>query len=251
MKRTYVAMTAIGCIFVAIGFLTVWQSNVPPVPEANALRPVPEIVPNAVDSSKSLAFRSKTPLLEGSQLMQEAILEDADQTPSTLTQIDEMVLENNASMAEFAKIREKSLRTREEQRRYEAMLADPIRILESKEMLLAATATQELSQEEELERIHHLKFLTAAADWSDNPQRMAVFEAITEVVLAELPPDMSDEQRGSILGDKVDLYQHLVVAHAQQAQKIKQDAEGTSNERILVFAENMLKAPEETANATP
>ncbi|EYF02745.1 hypothetical protein [Chondromyces apiculatus] len=63
---------------------------------------------------------------------------------------------------------------------------------------------------------------------------------MSEVILAELATDVAKDRRGSVLGAKVELYQHLLISHPEGAERVRRSAQGTQVERLLMHAESML-----------
>jgi hypothetical protein len=247
-KRLPIIVTGIGAIALALGLF--WIDRSPGAPRASAAsetRPCRYPDDERVPAQRPSALR--TPLLEVSRLVEEAVLQEEERTPSTMAEITESVLEEDPELAEFHRIREKSLRTKAEKQQYHGMLADPVRIHAAKEDLLAGVeADEDPTQEEEMRRILQLEYLTSAMDWTDNPRGDEVRGAITDVLLAELPTTVTANRRGSVLGDKIDMYQHLLVGHPGQARIVRNEATGTPLERLFDHAEKMLISPTEAAH---
>lgn len=194
---------------------------------------------------------AQTPPLEIARLVVEAQREEEERIPSTLAQLTQAVLDDNDELAEFHAIRGKALRSRAEQRRYHELLADLSMIESAKEDLLDAAGSDEpLDQEEEIERLVQLKYLRSALDWKENPHRGEVLTAIVEVLFADAPEGPKD-RRGSVLGDKVDLYQHLLISDPDEARRVRQDAVGSELAALFLHAEMMLSSPEEAAQNVP
>lgn len=249
-KRLPLTLASVGAIALALGLLSTGEpARKPSVSAAGEAAPAAPPRPSRSRAATApRAPRRGTPILPVHQLIEEAVAQEHDHTPSTVAEISESILEDDPELAEFQTLRGKALRTKDEKRRYQQMLADPARIEAAKEDLLAAVeAGAELVQENEVRRLMQLKYLTSSADWKQNPARDKALNAIMEVVLADLPQDLPSDQRGSVVGDKIDLYQHLLIGDPEQARAIKAEAAGTAVERVLAHAEKMLSSPVEAA----
>jgi hypothetical protein len=249
MKKRLSIATFVLMIAVALGVLLIKKHARVSEATVKAHEEAPVIVANGNRPPQKHASASSTPLLAMPRLFHEAQWQEQYQTPSTLVKLVESVLNSDRELAEFYKLREKALRTKAEKQRYKEILADPIRIQAAKEELLEATETDEdMSQEDEIRRLLQLRYLKSALDWADNPRHGDALDSIKDVLFAELPATMPESRRGSVLGDKIDLYQHLLIGHPKQAQMLKQEAMGTKHEAIFALAEKILNSPVEAAN---
>jgi hypothetical protein len=149
--------------------------------------------------------------------------------------------ELNPRLGKFHTLRSKALRTSEEQQQYLDMLADPAMLAEAKNNLLAALQGAEMPQEEELERVMQIRYMSSALTWEGNPQRDQVIASMTELVLAELPAGLVPEVRGSLLGDKVELYQYLLLNNPALADELMARVQGTKLEPVLLAAKRMIE----------
>jgi hypothetical protein len=149
--------------------------------------------------------------------------------------------ENNAALGRFHTLRGKALRTSEEQQRYLDMLSDPAMLAAARGNLLAALHGGETTQEAELERVMQIRYLSSALTWEGNPQREQVLTAMIELVLAELPAGLPPEIRGSLLGDKMELFQYLVMNNPALADELMARVSGTRLEPVLLAARRMIE----------
>lgn len=148
--------------------------------------------------------------------------------------------EANPRLGRFHTLRGKALRTSEEQQQYLDMLADPTMLAAARDNLLGALKATEISQEEELERVMQIRYMSSAVTWEGNPQRDQVIASMTELVLAELPTGLPPEIRGSLLGDKMELYQYLVMNNPALADDLLARVKGTKLEPVLLAARRMI-----------
>lgn len=146
------------------------------------------------------------------------------------------VLAADPELRKFHDLRKKALRTAAEQQDYLAMISNAKLIDDARKDLLAAASADDLDQGEEIERIQHIEFLNSALAWEDNPSRSKALEAVTQVVMADIPAETSKPVAGSVLGDKFDLFQLLMVSDPDQAKALLAQARGTASEKILLLA---------------
>jgi hypothetical protein len=149
--------------------------------------------------------------------------------------------ENNPTLGKFHTLRSKALRTSEEQQQYLDMMADPAMLTAARNNLLAALQGTEITQEAELERVMQIRYLSSAMTWEGNPQRDQVVASMTELVLAELPVGLPPDVRGSLLGDKMELYQYLVLNNPALADELLARVKGTKLEPVLLAARKMIE----------
>jgi hypothetical protein len=148
--------------------------------------------------------------------------------------------EINPRLGRFHTLRSKALRSSEEQQQYLDMLADPTMLAAVRDNLLEALKATEFSQEEELERVMDIRYMSSAVTWEGNPQRDQVVASMTELVLAELPTGLPPEIRGSLLGDKMELYQYLVLNNPTLADELMARVKGSKLEPVLLAARRMI-----------
>jgi hypothetical protein len=146
------------------------------------------------------------------------------------------MLDSDPALRKFYELRRKALRTSVEQEEYLAMISDKQLIADARTDLLAATTSNSLDQEDELKRLQRIQFLNSALAWEDNPERKQAVEAASAVVMADIPASVANDVKGSMLGDKFDLFQLLVVSDPDQAKVLLAKARGTSSEKTLQFA---------------
>lgn len=149
--------------------------------------------------------------------------------------------ENNPKLGKFHTLRSKALRTSDEQQQFLDMMADPAMLAAARGNLLDALQGAASTQEEELERVMQIRFLSSSASWEGNPQRDQAIASMTELVLAELPAGLPSDIRGSLLGDKVELYQYLVLNNPALADELMARVRGTKLEPVLLAARKMIE----------
>lgn len=159
-----------------------------------------------------------------------------EQGPSPLDRELEATLSADPVLRRFHNLRKKALRSKAEQAEYQALLADEALIDEAKTELSESYAASSLDQSDELRRLQRVQFLNAALAWAENPARAAALASIESLLLADIPTTVPKEVRGSLLGDKFDLYQHLLLADPARAKALLALASGTSSEKILELA---------------
>lgn len=146
------------------------------------------------------------------------------------------VLASDPQLQRFHQLRRKALRTSMEQQDYLDMIADENLLEEARDELLEAGSSLEISQEEELRRLQCIQYLNSALAWRNNPQRAQVIGAVTDVLLTEVPKAASSSAKGSMLGDKLDLFQILMMSDRAQAEALLGRARGTPLEKIFQLA---------------
>jgi hypothetical protein len=152
------------------------------------------------------------------------------------------VLEKNADVAEHRRLDMKVLPTGEEREALQEMLADQALITAARDDLLASSES-EYSKEAELRRMHRVKFFSNAIAWDDNPETVAVAEAVEAVIMADnIRDDHPLDLQRSLAGDKVELYWQLLHNDPEQAEKLAQKAKGTNLEPLLTYAKDRYEA---------
>jgi hypothetical protein len=146
------------------------------------------------------------------------------------------LLDTDPNLRKFYNLRKKAVRTSAEQQDYLAMISDAKLIANARKDLLEAISQQDVDQVEELKRLQHIQFLNSALAWNDNPVRAQALEAVSEVVMQDLPTTAPKAVTGSVLGDKFDLFQLLMLSDPGQAQALLDKARGTRSEKILQLA---------------
>ncbi len=158
------------------------------------------------------------------------------EAPTALDQELEATLASDPVLRRFYNLRKKALRSKLEQAEYQALLADESLIEEAKAELAEGYSAEALDQTEELRRLQRLQYLNAALAWTDNPARAAALTSIETLLLAEIPTGLPKAVRGSLMGDKFDLYQHLMLAEPERAKALLALASGTGSEKVLELA---------------
>jgi hypothetical protein len=146
------------------------------------------------------------------------------------------MLDSDPQLRKFYNLRRKAVRTSAEQQDYLAMISDAKLIADARKDLLEAVSATDIDQAEELRRLQRIQFLNSALAWEDNPERAKALEAVTTVILADLPSGASKSVTGSVLGDKFDLFQLLMLSEPEQAKTLLAKVQGTPAERILLLA---------------
>ncbi len=146
------------------------------------------------------------------------------------------LLDTDPDLRKFYNLRKKAVRTSAEQQDYLAMISDVKLIANARKDLLEAISLPDVDQVEEIKRLQHIQFLNSALAWSDNPVRGQALEAVTEVVMQDIPATAPKAVTGSVLGDKFDLFQLLMLSDPSQAQALLAKARGTTSEKILQLA---------------
>jgi hypothetical protein len=146
------------------------------------------------------------------------------------------VLDTDPVLSKFHELRRKALRTSIEQQEYLAMISNKQLIANARADLLASISRTELDQHEEVLRLQRIQFLNSALAWEDNPERAEAVEAVSAVVMMDVPSTLSNEAKGSVLGDKFDLFQLLMLSDPTQAEALLANARGTSMEKIVQLA---------------
>lgn len=157
-------------------------------------------------------------------------------------------LDADPELRKFQGLRRKALRTSAEQQDYLRMISDERLIEEARRDLLAAftghvtghetshETSHEIDQREELKRLQRIQYLNSALAWADNPKRAAAVDAVTAVLLAEIPAGASKSIKGSVLGDKLDLFQILMLSDPDLAVHLLAKTQGTPLEKIFQLA---------------
>lgn len=167
---------------------------------------------------------------------------DTDSTPSEamsrrgVEDVLDEVLDSEPNLRRFYELRRKALRTSAEQQDYLAMVSDRQLIEDARAELLEALSADHLDQHDELARLQRIQFLNSALAWEDNPERARVIQAMSDVLMANVPGGIPDDLGGSVLGDKFDLFQLMIVSAPEQARALLAQAQGKPTERILQFA---------------
>lgn len=208
---------------------------------------------SATASTSSETASQPRPLLPLPRLFEEARQQtenkrepwSADSDEGSLDGSIQRMLERNPELAKFYELRRKALRSSAEQQQYLDMMASPEILAGAKDNLLAALHGTEITQEGEMERVMHVRYLSSALTWEDNPQRDQVIASINEVLLAELPSGLPSDLRGSVLGDKVELYQYLLLTNPDIADEIMARAKNTKLENVLLAARRMIQPADE------
>jgi hypothetical protein len=156
----------------------------------------------------------------------------------TLDQILETVLAEDPSLGAFHVLREKVIRTAKEKADYRNLLADKSFLADAFNELESAGGNKELDQSEEVRRLLRVQYINAALDWKENPSRSVALDAVRKILLSRIPSGSTihSDALGSLLGDRFDLFQHLMISDPDEAQRLLRQAKGTSSERILRLA---------------
>lgn len=149
----------------------------------------------------------------------------------------------NPQLGEFYSLRTKAIRTSREQRHYHELLADPAMLAAAREDLLSAQrgGQESMTQRAELKRILNIRYMASAANLEDNPNRQNAMAAMADVVMAELPPGLARDARGSLLGDKMELYQYLLLNDRARADDLMMRAKGSRLEPVLRSATALIE----------
>lgn len=141
----------------------------------------------------------------------------------------------NPQLGTFYSLRTKAIRTSREQRHFRELLADPAMLAAAREDLLSAQrgGQEPMSQRSELERVLHIRYMASAANLEGNPNRQDAMAAMADVVMAELPSGLERDARGSLLGDKMELYQYLLLNDRARADDLMMRAKGSQLEPVL------------------
>ena len=146
------------------------------------------------------------------------------------------LLESEPRLRAFYNLRRKALRTAAEQQEYLALISDRQMIDDARDSLLAAISKREVDQVEEVKRLQHIQFFNSALAWADNPERAKALGAVSDVVNQDVPAGTPQAVVGSVLGDKFDLFQLLVLTDPEQAKALLAKAQGTSRATVLQLA---------------
>jgi hypothetical protein len=145
-------------------------------------------------------------------------------------------LDADPQLRKFYNLRRKALRTSAEQQEYLAMISDPKQIDEARDDLLAAVHQPDVEQVEEVRRLQHIQYLNSALAWPDNPARARALGAVSDVISQDVPRDTARPVVGSVLGDKFDLFQLLVMTDREHARALLAQAQGTTRATVLQLA---------------
>lgn len=148
------------------------------------------------------------------------------------------LLSTEPELRAFYDLRRKALRTSDEQQAYLALVSDPRLIDGAGADLLSGTARTDFDQQDELRRLQRIEFLNSALAWADNPARERAVQAVSAVLTAEIPRGAPSDVKGSLLGDKFDLFQLLITSDPDRAEALLAKARGTPAEKVLQFAWN-------------
>lgn len=162
---------------------------------------------------------------------------EAPPEPTALDRELEATLAADPVLRRFYNLRKKALRSKIEQAEYQALLADESLLQEAKAELAEGYSAEALDQSEELRRLQRIQYLNAALAWTDNPARGVALSSIESLLLAEIPAGLPKAVRGSLMGDKFDLYQHLMLADPERAKALLALASGTGSEKVLELAQ--------------
>jgi hypothetical protein len=146
------------------------------------------------------------------------------------------LLASEPGLRKFYNLRRKALRTSAEQHEYLAMISDRKMIEDARDGLLAAISSKAVDQVEEIKRLQHIQFLNSALAWADNPERATALSAVSDVVSQDVPAGTPNAVTGSVLGDKFDLFQLLVLTDPDQAKALLARAQGTTRQTVLQLA---------------
>jgi hypothetical protein len=146
------------------------------------------------------------------------------------------LLASEPQLRKFYNLRRKALRTSAEQHEYLAMISDRKMIEDARDGLLAAISRKDVDQVEEVKRLQHIQFLNSALAWADNPERATALTAVSDVVNQDVPSATPKAVIGSVLGDKFDLFQLLVLTDPDRAKALLAGAQGTSRQTVLQLA---------------
>ncbi len=210
--------------------------SAPPV--ASASPPSPPSAPAAAaaaDQRKELLTMQQL-FAEGRAKIGDGQESAAGAEASPLDGALEVVLAGDPVLRRFFELRKKALRTKAEQRDYQEMLADEELIREAQDELLSAYSDGDVDQSEELRRLQRIQYLNAALAWKENPARQAALTSVLDVLLADVPVSMGKAVKGSVFGDKFDLYQHLLLSDPDRAKALLAQVRGTRAERVLRLA---------------
>lgn len=206
----------------------------------SAEKPAPSASASAQTEARRTQSR-KVPLLPVSEIVDDVSEYEGLGDRTTIQGIADMVLHSDPDLAAFRQLRRKALRTKDEQRRYHEMLQDRTRIAQAKLDLLEPDPTP--SEEEELNRIYQVNYLASALAWEQNPERAYIVDSIREILFSPITSEPTPEQRKSLLGDRMELFQYLTVTDPKEASAIRDEVKGTPLEQVFFHAEGMLNVP--------
>ena len=179
----------------------------------------------------------QTPFLPMEQLLSEVNAGDRSRgVPRKSEDALRSALSTDKELALFKLLSDKALRTSEEERQYLKLISDPARILVAKRDLLSVAP----SQESEMKRIIQVKFLANSYFWKDNPEGVLTHQTISDVLLYEFPADTTTEVLKSLYGDKIELYQYLLMGDPPEAAEILTRATGTPLEKVFRLAAGLI-----------
>jgi hypothetical protein len=232
-KRALITTSAVAVLGIALAVIASQTATTdepggaaPPVANLGAERPFLPLDDLFAEGSAKIAGDTDGP-------------EGSNPSPEPRSQLDDVleeVLDSDPQLRKFHNLRQKAVRTSAEQQDYFAMISDPELIAAARKDLLDAFSGADVDQGNELRRLQRIQFMNSALAWADNPERAKALEAVTEVVMAALPERASKAAMGSLLGDKFDLFQILMVSDPSQAQPLLATTRGTRSEKVLQLA---------------
>jgi hypothetical protein len=184
-----------------------------------------------------VAWRSDAVVDDEGEPTDRAELDGHIEEPETsLSRARESMLEANADIADYRRLRLKALLTAEERDQLHRMLKNPTLIEAAKRDLVETGDT--FSREEQLMRMARVEYLDAALEWKDNPERAAVLDAAEEALLApNIRASQDRMMQHSVAGDKVELYLALQERDPAKAAEIASKAKGTDFEKLITYAQ--------------
>jgi hypothetical protein len=219
-----------GLIIVACVGLLLWlrgpsEHVAPPAPAADARRPARMPLPLERLFAEGRAKAGEAPAASERQASSWGVEEAVGE-----------LLASEPRLRAFYNLRRKALRTAAEQQEYLALISDREMIEDARDGLLAAISRKDVDQVEEIKRLQHIQFFNSALAWADNPERASALSAVSDVVSQDVPAGTPGAVVGSVLGDKFDLFQLLVLTDPEQAKALLAKAQGTSRQTVLQLA---------------
>lgn len=228
-----------------------------PVDQASQPAIAPQPHPDEPAPASGPLLPLRTVLDEGRQKAQHpraAVAQPSTPAPAapSLGSVESAVhdVENaNPQLGSFYALRTKALRTSGEQKQYRDQLSNRAMLAAARDGLLTAQrgGKEPMSQQGEIERILHIRYLSSVANMQAGDTRQDALNAMADVVLAELPAGLTSDARGSLLGDKVELYQYLLLNDRARADELMKRANGTPLVPVLLAAKGMIEPTDSAA----
>jgi len=142
-------------------------------------------------------------------------------------------------LKQFSNLNSIVLKGADQESEFHKLLEDPF-LIQKSQQILADSNQQPFSEKNQELRKSAIDFMEQAIDWQDNPKRNQVLshlKNLLEIRVSEL--EIPGEQKGSLGGDRIELFGILAEAEPSAAKKILEGASGTRDEKLYLYALDM------------